>query len=73
MLEGHMIREGAMKALLGQFALDARGTTAIEYGLIGALVFLGLIVGVNAYGTSFNGLFNTVETAVVNATSRDDG
>ena len=73
MLEGRTIREGAMKALLGPFALDARGTTAIEYGLIGAVVFLGLIVGVNAFGVSFNGLFNTVETAVVNATAGDDG
>jgi pilus assembly protein Flp/PilA len=62
-----------MKALLGRFALDAGGTTAIEYGLIGALVFLGLIVGANAFGASLNALFNSVETAVVNAIAGGDG
>ena len=57
-----------MKALLGQFALDARGTTAIEYGLIGGLVFLALIVGAQAFSTEFHNVFTTVATAVANAT-----
>jgi pilus assembly protein Flp/PilA len=64
MLEGHWIREGAMKALLRRFARHARGTTAIEYGLIIGLVFLGLIVGVQAYGTEVVSMFGEIETAV---------
>jgi pilus assembly protein Flp/PilA len=68
MREGHWIREGAMKALLGRVGRDARGTTAIEYGLIAGLVFLALIVGVQAFSTQFHTLINTVETAVTTVT-----
>ncbi|HZF96415.1 MAG TPA: Flp family type IVb pilin [Allosphingosinicella sp.] len=33
-----------------RLARDERGATAIEYGLILALVFLAMIVGVTAFG-----------------------
>jgi Flp pilus assembly pilin Flp len=58
-----------MKALFGRCALDAHGATAIEYGLIGGLVFLAVVTSVNAFSTEFHVLFRKVETAVVNAAS----
>jgi len=37
-----------------------RGVTAIEYGLIAALVALAIITGITLVGTNLNGLFNYV-------------
>lgn len=41
---------------------DERGTTAIEYGLIAALVVLGLLVGLSNYGAVVEALYAVVET-----------
>ena len=57
-----------MKALLGRFGRDPRGTTAIEYGLIGALTFMAIVAGATAFGTEVVALFGRIETAVTNAT-----
>ncbi len=43
---------------LKQFADDESGVTAIEYGLIAALVGVAIIVGATALGTKLNTLFN---------------
>jgi len=37
-----------------------RGVTAIEYGLIAALVALAIITGITLVGTNLNGLFNFI-------------
>jgi pilus assembly protein Flp/PilA len=37
-------------ALIGGFVRDEHGTTAIEYGLIAALVAVGMLVGLQALG-----------------------
>jgi pilus assembly protein Flp/PilA len=42
------------------FAKDESGATAIEYGLIAALVAVAAIVGMQALGTQLNAIFNTV-------------
>jgi pilus assembly protein Flp/PilA len=42
------------------FADDENGVTAIEYGLIAALVGVGIILGATALGTNLNGLFNKI-------------
>jgi pilus assembly protein Flp/PilA len=39
---------------------DERGVTAIEYGLIAALIALAIIVGVGLVGTNLGALFNTI-------------
>ncbi len=39
---------------------DDHGATAIEYGLILALIFLGMMSGVNAFAGSFNAMWNLV-------------
>lgn len=42
------------------FAGDDRGVTAIEYGMIAALVFLAIITGVGTLGETVAGLFELV-------------
>lgn len=37
-----------------------QGVTAIEYGLIAALVAVAIIVGITLVGTNLNGLFNYI-------------
>jgi pilus assembly protein Flp/PilA len=46
---------------------DSRGATAIEYGLIAALIAVAIIAGVTATGTSLSTLFTNVSTAVANS------
>lgn len=46
------------------FFRDEEGVTAIEYGLIAALVGVAVIVGATALGTNLNGLFSYISTQV---------
>jgi pilus assembly protein Flp/PilA len=41
---------------------DDSGATAIEYGLIAALIAVAAIAGMSAVGTSLQGIFNTVSS-----------
>ena len=49
------------KILFARFLNDESGATAIEYGLIAALIAVGLVVGAGAFSTSINGLFTDVD------------
>ncbi len=51
------------------FANDESGATAIEYGLIAALVSVAAIGALTALGGSLNTMFQTVSSAVATATS----
>ena len=44
---------------------DEQGVTAIEYGLIAALIGLTIIVGVTLVGTNLNTLFNDIGAELV--------
>jgi pilus assembly protein Flp/PilA len=46
---------------------DDRGATAVEYGLIVALVAVAIIVALVALGTNLAALFNQVATKIGNA------
>jgi pilus assembly protein Flp/PilA len=46
--------------MFARFLKDESGATAIEYGLIAALIAVAIIGGVTALGTSANETFNTV-------------
>jgi pilus assembly protein Flp/PilA len=46
-----------MKRLRRRLLGDESGATAIEYGLIGALLSIAIIVGVTALGTSLQGIY----------------
>ena len=58
-----------MKTLLSRFAHDESGVTAIEYGLIAALIAVVIIVAVTAVGTDLQGVFNSIATSLSTATS----
>ena len=49
-----------MRANLMKLLNDDRGATAIEYGLIAALIAVAAITAWTAVGTSLSGTFNTV-------------
>lgn len=51
-----------MKTLFTHFAKDESGATAIEYGLISALIAVVIITAVTAVGTNLKTTFNTVAT-----------
>ena len=57
-----------MKTLF-RFAQDESGVTAIEYGLIAALIAVVIIVAVTAVGTDLKAVFNAVATGLTSATS----
>jgi pilus assembly protein Flp/PilA len=56
-----------MTNLLKNFVLDDQGATAIEYGLIAALVSVAAISSLQAVGSSLRMIFSDVSTAVDNA------
>ena len=47
-----------MRALLSRFRTDDSGATALEYGLIIALVFLVALAGITAFAGAGTGTFN---------------
>lgn len=49
-----------MKVLINRFVNDEDGATAIEYGLIAALIAVAIIAAVRAVGTSLSGTFSEV-------------
>ncbi|KCZ53089.1 Flp family type IVb pilin [Hyphomonas pacifica] len=51
-----------LKVALRQYFRQESGATAVEYGLVVALIALAIIGGVTAIATSINGTFSTVET-----------
>ena len=56
-----------MKATLQKFTKDESGATAIEYGLIAALVSVAAIVALRAMGTSLDAMFTNVSNTLNNA------
>ena len=53
-----------MYSRLFAFARNDRGATAIEYGLIAALIAVVIITAVTAVGTSLSATFSTISTSV---------
>ena len=48
-----------MRALFSRVLFDDSGATALEYGLIIALVFLVALAGITAFAGAGSGVFNT--------------
>lgn len=55
-----------MAKLFARFAKDESGATAIEYGLIAALIALAIVVGAGQLGTSLNTQFTGISTCLDN-------
>ena len=53
--------------LFKQFRKDEKGATAIEYGLIAALISVVIIAALNTLGGSLETTFDSVSTAVNDA------
>jgi len=49
-----------MSKLLARFLKEESGATAIEYGLIAALISIALITGATALGTALNNQFEAL-------------
>jgi pilus assembly protein Flp/PilA len=62
-----------MFATLRQFARDESGATAIEYGLIAALVSVAAVTALGTVGDALSSMFNyvasTLDSAVQNGTA----
>jgi pilus assembly protein Flp/PilA len=56
--------ENATRSLIKRFVADQCGATAIEYGLIAALIAVVIITAVTAVGTQLSTTFNTISTDV---------
>lgn len=50
-----------------KYLSDESGATAIEYGLIAALISIGIISGARAAGGGINSLFTDVDSELVQA------
>lgn len=53
-----------MNKLLSRFVADESGVTAIEYGLIAALLAVVIIGAVSIVGTSLSGTFSSVSASL---------
>lgn len=51
-----------MSKVFARFVKDESGATAIEYGLIAALIALAIMVGAGAVGNSLNSKFQNIST-----------
>jgi pilus assembly protein Flp/PilA len=56
-----------MSNIFARFVKDESGATAIEYGLIAALIALAILVGAGAVGNSLDAKFNDIANTVNNA------
>ena len=59
-----------MQVLAKKTIRDRKGATAIEYGLIAALVAVAIVGGLTLLGPALNSAFTTVTNDVTNATSK---
>ena len=57
------------ETIMLRFLNDENGATAIEYGLIAALIAVVIIGAVSALGTSVSSTFDTISGALNSATS----
>ena len=56
-----------MTKLFARFLKDESGATAIEYGLIAALISVALIAGASTLGGSLNNTFTALSNKMTNA------
>ncbi|MGN6551394.1 MAG: Flp family type IVb pilin [Pararhizobium sp.] len=58
-----------MTKLFARFLKDESGATAIEYGLIAALISVAIIAGASALGNSLSTTFSNLSTTMNSATN----
>jgi pilus assembly protein Flp/PilA len=58
-----------MNNLFSRFIKDESGATAIEYGLIAALIAVGIIAALTTLGTNLSSTFTQIGTKVQGSTT----
>ena len=61
-----------MTKFVSRFVKDESGATAIEYGLIAALIAVVIIAAVSALGSTISGKFGEVVTGMGGTVGGDD-
>ncbi|MDB5420096.1 MAG: Flp family type IVb pilin [Brevundimonas sp.] len=56
-----------MRLLLDRFFADESGATAIEYGLIAALIFMVIVSSVTVFANKASAMFDTIMVAIRDA------
>ncbi len=59
-----------MSKIFARFMKDESGATAIEYGLIAALISVALIAGATTLGTTLNNTFNAISGKMTGACTK---
>ncbi len=66
---GATARRKMQMSMIKRFMKDESGATAIEYGLIAALISLAIIAGLKIIGPELKKTFSSIGTALQSATS----
>ena len=61
-----------MSKFFARFKKDESGATAIEYGLIAALISVALIAGATTLGNTLNDTFASISTKMTDANAQSD-
>ena len=65
--------EMTMKAILARFLYDRRGTSAVEYGMICAMIVLAMVTALNRVADENSGIWNTFSSKTNEAISKANG
>ena len=55
-----------MNNLISRFVADESGATAIEYGLIAALISVAIILAITSLGTTLSAVFTNITSQLSN-------
>jgi pilus assembly protein Flp/PilA len=58
---------GVMYSVISRFARDEQGATAIEYGLIAALIALAIVTSLTLYTDAANAMWDYISNTLANA------
>jgi len=61
------MRRMGWKQFFQRLKSEQGGATAIEYGLIAALIFLAIVVSINSFSSEMGNMFNTISNALQGA------
>ncbi len=62
-----------MHRFMSRLSQSREGTTAIEYGLIAALISVAIVAAVTLVGKDLTNTFNFISNALSNATNATNG
>jgi pilus assembly protein Flp/PilA len=59
-----MLKLNTIRSFVGRIRGDEEGVTAVEYGLIAALIAVAIVTAVGGIGTALNTQFGSVATHI---------